>query len=175
MLTGGHIAVSYLLAETSKLFGLTLTNKEVITIIIAGNIIDLDFLIGFFNGKTGEAHHQNLTHTPFGILLLNIGWYLLLKPSFSLSVLILVSTFLHLILDEISYWAYKLGFIKTKINPQINWLYPFKSFPKVELIKSNKESLKFYLLKAWPIALMELILIITALIILLKNFVPGHP
>ena len=49
MLTGGHIAMSYLLAETPKLFGLTLTNKEILTVIIAGNIIDLDFLVGLFN------------------------------------------------------------------------------------------------------------------------------
>jgi len=65
MLTGGHIAISYLLAETPRLFGLTLINKEIISIIIAGNIVDLDFLIGFINGKTGEAHHQNLTHHCF--------------------------------------------------------------------------------------------------------------
>ena len=145
MLTGGHIATSYMLTETSRFFGLTLTNKEILTIIIAGNIIDLDFLTGLFNGKTGEAHHQNLTHTPFGILLLSVGWYLLFKPSFSLFILIIVSMFFHLVLDEISYWVYKLGFIRTKVNPQINWLYPFRPFPKVELIKNNKESLKFYL------------------------------
>ncbi|KKP34626.1 MAG: hypothetical protein UR23_C0035G0013 [Candidatus Roizmanbacteria bacterium GW2011_GWA2_32_13] len=59
MLTGGHIAISYLLAESPKLFGLTLSNNEIILIIISGNIVDLDFLIEFINGKTGEAHHQN--------------------------------------------------------------------------------------------------------------------
>ena len=165
MLTGGHIAALYLLTETLRLFGLTLTNKEIIAVIIAGNIIDLDFLTGFFNGKTGEAHHQNLTHTPFGILLLSAGWYLLFKPSFPLFILIIVSMFFHLVFDEIGYWVHKLGFIRIKVNPQINWFYPSKPFSKVELIKSNKKSLKFYLLKAWPIALMELILIITALTI----------
>ena len=165
MLTGGHIAISYLLAETPRLFGLTLINKEIISIIIAGNIVDLDFLIGLANGKTGEAHHQNLTHTPFGILLLYFGWYLLFKPSFPLSILIIASMFLHLVLDEIGFWTYKLGFIKTKVNPQINWFYPFKSFPKIKMMTNNNEVLKFYLLKAWPIVLTELILIITSLFV----------
>ena len=165
MLTGGHVAISYLLAETPRLFGLTLTNKEIISIIIAGNIVDLDFLLGFVNGKTGEAHHQNLTHTPFGISLLYFGWYLLLQPSFLLSILIIASMFLHLVLDDVGYWTYKLGFTKVEINPQINWLYPFKTFTKIKMMTNNKEVLRFYLLKAWPIALLELILIITALII----------
>lgn len=165
MLTGGHIAASYLLTETPKLFGIALTNKEIITIIIAGNIIDLDFLVGFFNGKTGEAHHQNLTHTPFGISLLYFGLYLLFKPSFPLSILIIISMLVHLVLDEIGFWAYKLRLIKVKVNPQINWFYPLRSFPKLKMMTNNNEVLKFYLLKAWPIALIELILIIIALII----------
>lgn len=165
MLTGGHVAVSYLLAETPKLFGLTLTNKEIFTVIIAGNIIDLDFLVGLFNGRTGESHHKNLTHTPFGISLLFIGWHILFKPLFCLSILILTSMYLHLVLDDIGYWTFKLGFTKVKINPQINWLYPFKPFLKTKMMTNNKEVLGFYLLKAWPIALMELILIIIALII----------
>lgn len=157
--------MSYLLAETPKLFGLTLTNKEILTVIIAGNIIDLDFLVGLFNSKTGEAHHQNLTHTPFGILLLYFGWYLLFKPSFLLSILIIISMLFHLVLDEIGFWGYKLGLTKIKVNPQINWFYPFRRFPKIEMMTNNKEVLWFYLFKAWPIALMELILIIIALII----------
>lgn len=165
MLTGGHIAISYLLTEAPKLFGLTLTNKDIVTIIIAGNIIDLDFILGLFNGKTGESHHKNLTHTPFGILLLYVGYFLLFKPSFLLSILIIISMSIHLILDEIGFWAYSLGLIKTKINSQINWLYPFRPFLKKKIMTNNKDVLKFYLFKAWPIALLELIFIIIALII----------
>lgn len=165
MLTGGHIAISYLLTEAPKLFGLTLSNKEIILIIIAGNIVDLDFLIGLVNGKTGEAHHQNLTHTPFGIFLIFFGSYLLLKPPLLLSILIIFSMIFHLILDDIGYWVYLFGLTKIKINPQINWLFPFKSFPKIKMMTDNKEVLKFYLLKTWPIVLLELIFIIIALII----------
>jgi len=73
--------------------------------------------------------------------------------------------FLHLVLDEIGFWTYKLGFIKTKVNPQINWFYPFKSFPKIKMMTNNNEVLQFYLLKAWPIVLTELILIITSLFV----------
>ena len=71
----------------------------------------------------------------------------------------------HLVLDEIGFWGYKLGLTKIKVNPQINWFYPFRRFPKIEMMTNNKEVLWFYLFKAWPIALMELILIIIALII----------
>lgn len=73
--------------------------------------------------------------------------------------------FFHLILDQIGYWTYQLGLIKTKINPQINWLYPFRSFQKIKIMTNNKEVLGFYLLKTWPVALMELILIVIALLV----------
>ena len=89
MLTGGHIATSYLLAQTAKSLGLPLIGNEVLGIIIAGNVIDLDFFVGFFTGKTGEAHHQNITHTPLGIILIWVGIHLLFRPSVMLSALLL--------------------------------------------------------------------------------------
>ena len=45
MLTSGHIAASYILAQSVKSIGIPLTFNEVFGIIIAGNIIDLDFFI----------------------------------------------------------------------------------------------------------------------------------
>lgn len=165
MLTGGHIGASYLLAQTAKSFGLSLTGNEVIEVIIAGNIIDLDFFAGFITGKTGEAHHQNITHTPLGITAIWAVTNLLLHPSIGLSLLLLTSMLLHLVMDEVGYWAYKLKLYKVVVSPQINWLYPFTGFHKHELIKSNKSVLSYYLFKTWPISLTELVLIVVALIV----------
>lgn len=165
MLTGGHIAVSYLLAQTAKSFGLPLTANEVWGIVIAGNVIDLDFIAGFVTGKTGEAHHQNVTHTPLGIIAIWLIANLLFHPSIGLSLLLLVVMMLHLIMDEVGYWAYKLKLYKAVVFPQINWLYPFTGFHKHELMKNNKSVLNYYLFKTWPISLTELVLIAMALIV----------
>ncbi|OGG08952.1 hypothetical protein A2154_00905 [Candidatus Gottesmanbacteria bacterium RBG_16_43_7] len=165
MITGGHIAVSYLLAESAKSLGIHLTNNEVIGIIIAGNITDIDFFAGFLNGKTGEAHHQNITHTPFGILLIWGVMNLVFHPISYVSLLLLLSLLIHLILDDVGYWAYRTGIYKLAVNPQVNWLYPFTQFHKQPLITSNKVVLRNYIFKAWPIALAEGILIVLAIII----------
>ncbi len=165
MLTGGHIAVSYLLAQTAKSFGLPLTGNEVLGIVIAGNIIDLDFFAGFITGKTGEAHHQNITHTPLGITAIWMVTNLLFHPSIGLSLLLLTAMSLHLIMDEVGYWAYKLKLYKAVVFPQINWLYPITGFHKHELMKSNKNVLNYYLFKTWPISLTELVLIVVASVI----------
>lgn len=169
MLTGGHIAISYLLAESARSFGIPLTSNEVIGVIVAGNIIDIDFLVGLLNGKTGEAHHQNVTHTPFGTILIWIGIHLLFRPSVMLSALILAAMVIHLILDDIGYWAYRLKLYTLDVHSQVNWLYPFTPFHKHPLITSNKTVLKNYLFKAWPIALAEGVLIIMAVIRFMKN------
>ena len=57
MITGGHIATSYLLAEGARHLGFPLTSGEIFQIIVAGNVIDIDFVVGQITGKTGEAHH----------------------------------------------------------------------------------------------------------------------
>ena len=168
MITGGHIAASYLLAEGARRMGFPLTSNEVIQIIIAGNVMDIDFLVGLMTGKTGEAHHQNFTHTPFGAILLWAGLLLLFKPTPVLSGLFLISIFFHLILDDIGYWAYRFKIIKVKINPQINWLYPLTRFHKNKLMIGNKEVLNFYLFKAWPVALLEILLILIATIVFIQ-------
>lgn len=165
MLTGGHIAASYLLAQTAKSFGLSLTENEILGVIVAGNIIDLDFFAGFITGKTGEAHHQNITHTPLGIISVWLVANLLFHPSTGLSLLLLMAMFLHLIMDEIGYWAFKLKLYKAVVFPQINWLYPFAGFHKHELMKNNKSVLNYYLFKTWPISLTELVLIVVALVV----------
>jgi hypothetical protein len=45
MLTGGHFAASYLLTQLPQNFGVILNNSEVISILIAGNLPDIDFIV----------------------------------------------------------------------------------------------------------------------------------
>lgn len=165
MLTGGHISISYLLAEGARSFGFPITSNEIAQIIISGNVMDIDFLVGLVTGKTGEAHHQNITHTPLGAILLWGFLFLVFQPSFIVSLFFLISLFLHLVFDDLGYWMYKLILYNTPTNPQINWLYPLTTFHKNKLIKGNKEVLIFYLFKAWPVALLELLLILVAIIV----------
>ena len=168
MLTGGHIAASYLIAETAKSFGVPVTASETIQIIIAGNIVDIDFFVGLINGKTGEEHHQNITHTPLGAVTLLILLSILFDASVVSAALLGISLFIHLILDDVGYWMYKLGIYKSRTNSQVNWFYPFNKFQKHNLIKGNKEVLKFYLVKAWPVAVIEILLVLIAVIVFLK-------
>ena len=165
MITGGHIASSYLIAVGAKQLGLPISSTEILQIILASNVMDIDFIVGQFTGKTGEAHHQNLTHTPIGALLLLVVLILLFKPSLIIALLFLMSLFLHLVLDDAGYWMYRLNFYKTPTNPQVNWLYPATPFHKNKLIIGNKKVLNFYLFKAWPVALLELLLILIATIV----------
>lgn len=167
MITGGHIAASYLLAYSAQSLGISLTNQEIIGIILAGNIVDLDLLTGFLNGKTGEAHHQNITHTPVGVLIIWVIINIVFHPATGVSVLLLISMIIHLTLDETGYWAYRLKIIKNQINPQINWLYPLTPFPKVKLIISTQKALITYFVKAWPIVVIEGIIICVAVAVLI--------
>lgn len=168
MLPGGHIAASYLLAQTAKSSGFPLTDLDIFGIILAGNIIDLDFFAGFLTGKTGEAHHQNITHTPLGIIIVLAITSLIFHPTPDLSLLLFFSMLLHLVLDDISYWAYKLKLIKAAVNPQINWFYPFTGFHKKQLLKNNISVLRYYLFKTWPVSLAEMVIIIWGLFIYLS-------
>jgi hypothetical protein len=93
---------------------------------------------------------------------------LLLHPKPFVSLLLLIALLLHLILDDIGYWAYKLKIQKFKVYPQINWLYPIRHYSNHELVKENKEVLKIYLIKAWPISMLEGLLIFIALVVYLK-------
>lgn len=165
MLTPGHIAASYLIASGAKSLGFSISSSEIWQIIFAGNIMDMDFVIGQFTGKTGEAHHHNITHTPLGaILILPILW-LLFHPSISVTILCLIALLVHLILDDIGYWVYRFHFYKTPTNPQVNWLYPITPFHKNKLITGNKKVLNFYLFNAWPVATLELILVLSTVLL----------
>lgn len=165
MITGGHIAISYLLAEGSKAIGFPLSNIEILGILIVGNISDVDFLIGLINGKKGEEHHQNITHTPVGIILIWLIVLVILRPDLSFSFILLLSLIIHLILDDLGHIFARIGIYKQVPSPQINWLYPLTGYSKHSLIKNNREVLKHYLIKGWPIAALEILSIIAALMV----------
>ena len=169
MLTGGHIAASYLLAKTANSFGLPLSGKDIVGVIIAGNIIDLDFFVGFITGKTGEAHHHNITHTPLGILIIMIAITLIFRPTAGFAIVIFSSMVLHLILDDIGYWLYKSKLMKAVVYPQINWPFPFTRFHQHNLMKNNESVLKYYLFNTWPVSLAEILLIIIASLIYIRS------
>jgi cytochrome b len=157
MLTPGHVAATYLLLEGTKAAGIMVSPDETIFLLITTNLPDLDFLAGYITGKTGEMHHQNVTHTPLGALLLAV----LLKLVFNLSTtrLLLAAGLLlfHLLLDDLDYLVSN----RIKGTPQINWLYPLTKFShQTNLEKGTLATLKKYL--KTPCALLELILIITA-------------
>lgn len=165
MITGGHIAISYLIAETSKQFGIVIDGNQILGVVLAGNLPDIDFFKGFFTGKWGENHHQNTTHTPIGILLV---WTIILvfgKIQLFYALIILFSMLVHLLLDDLGHILAKLNIFHQTPNPQINWLYPFTQYSKHKLISNNKEVLKHYLIDGWPIAIFEFILIIVATIV----------
>lgn len=164
MLTPGHIAISYLLAEGAKTAGLPLDTGQTVVVMLAGNISDIDFLFSKYTGKTGESHHQNITHTPVGAFIMSLIFAFLLNTSLQYYFVILTSCMLHLVLDDIGYWFYRFGLYRSKTNPQINWFYPFTKFHDHKTITDNKETLRFYLFKSWPVSILELIIIIAAAI-----------
>lgn len=164
MLTSGHIATSYLIAEGAKHFGVNLTNEQVLQIIIVGNILDIDFLIGLLNGRKGELHHQNVTHTPLGALIVLGLLVLIFKTNPVISLIFLLALFTHLFLDDLGHILAILGIYKENPRSQINWLWPITKFSDKDRITSNKETLEYYLVKAWPIASLEILLTIYAII-----------
>lgn len=165
MLTPGHIAISYLIIKGFQHFGLPVTQNEILQTIVAGNVMDIDFLVGQFTQKTGEAHHQNISHTPLGAIIIFVVLILLFHPPITIAFILLISLIAHLVLDDVGYWMYKFKLYNTPTNPQINWLYPVTPYHKNKLITGNKNVLLFYLIKAWPVAIFELLITITAVFV----------
>lgn len=152
--------MSYLIAEGAKHFGIDLKNEQILQIIVAGNILDIDFLVGLLNGRKGELHHQNITHTPLGALIVGIVLSIIFKVNLVISAIFLLSLFVHLLLDDLGHILAILGIYKRNPKLQINWLWPITKYPNEDRMISNKEVLRYYLIRAWPIALLELMLVI---------------
>lgn len=169
MLTPAHVASSYLLSQIPRLFGQPLSTDEVATVILAGNIIDLDFLFGYLRNKKGDDHHNFLTHTPLFVFIVWIMGFLLFSSTFSFLawVLILGSGLLHLVLDDTGYWFCKLGWQEISKYPQINWLYPLAPFKSRKYHGTNRSLLKDYFQKARVNVFLEVTLIFSAIVVFL--------
>lgn len=166
MLTPGHIAASYLIAKSGEMIGIPLSNNETLLVVAAGNILDLDLLIGSVIGMKGEKHHNLPTHTPLGAIFIWVVWLLTFGGFFSVAtnLLIFFALFIHLILDDMGYWFCKLGWQKISKSPQINWLFPFKRNYFKEST-GNIKALANYTNKARVQFIVEKILIIVALLV----------
>lgn len=165
MLVPGHLASSYLLAESTRFFGHDPTRLDIFTVILFGNILDLDFFVGYVMGKKGESHHRFFSHTPIYAIFLWLLYVLLFNPVTILKILTLISISLHLVLDDLGYWLCKLGLQEESKRRQINWLWPFVSFSKLDaLVKDMKASLDLYY-KAKINVFLEVLLSIVAIIV----------
>jgi hypothetical protein len=162
----GHAAASYLLARSSQLFGYPISTSEIEICIVAGTILDLDVLAGLFLGKTGDKHHTLITHTPANVLIIVVALALITKIKLVLVILVALALLLHLVLDDISYWFYKLKLQENSPHPQINWLYPFKKgSPESSWITGYGNVLKVYFTKAKVNVLLEETLLLSAAVV----------
>lgn len=167
MLTPGHIAASYILAKSTDLIGYKLSSQEILLVIAAGYALDIDFIVGSLFSKKGDEHHKFPTHTPLFSILLWIVFIAVAgsRVRYIIKLLTLASLLLHLVLDDIGYWFYKLGLQQISSYPQINWLYPFTKFEFSTRNANNKRVLSEYLKKAKANVLLEILLVIIALIL----------
>ena len=73
MLPLGHIAFSYLISQLPRFRGKFLSTKEILFVIFAGSVFDLDLIIyPLFFGQSSVGHHFFVTHTPIAGLTLFI-------------------------------------------------------------------------------------------------------
>jgi hypothetical protein len=150
MTEAGHIAGTYILTQVPRFFKYDLTTSEILLVVGAGSILDLDFIFGTMKGMKGDEHHDLVTHTPIAAFILWLLFILTLGYKFSIIVrlMLLAALMLHLFLDEAGYWFNKLVFIKTKEIHQINWYYPAKKFThNRQRTKNNYEVIRSYFSK----------------------------
>jgi hypothetical protein len=175
MLPTGHIAASYILAQTVGFIGHQFSLQEQMLIIVAGNIMDLD-VIAMILSRKKISHHSFISHTPLGVLIIWLMFMVFLGRYFQMTVdiIIFAALFLHLVLDDIEYWFCRLGFQSISYHSQINWLYPIKimDYPiyKHKGIRFLKNYIKSYLVKAKWNRWGEIILMIIAVGIFVFNF-----
>ena len=167
MLPLGHLSATYILTQINKKLSL----KEILLILFAGIILDFDIFLGIALNK---SHHDLITHTPFGAIIVWLILIFIFSKSLSRprKILILASLFLHLALDEAGYWLYSLGLQNIINQPQITWLYPLKSLFERSISSSYYSIGAFiwiYLNNAKANVLLEIILFLIALIIFILN------
>ena len=128
MLPPGHIAASYILIKSAGILGFNLSFPETLAVLASSIILDFDIIFASFLKK---SHHDLASHTPFGVFVIWLVIILLFENHLSpaAKTLILVSLFLHLVLDELGFWLCKLKLQEISEEPQINWLYPLTKSP----------------------------------------------
>lgn len=153
MLTFGHVSAGYLISRKA--------NFPALWFIVAANIFDLDFLI------YGVNHHGNFTHTPLMGLFYLFIFYLFLKKKLLLKFFLWMGIALlsHLILDDLSYWLYLLGWEKS-LSQQINWLFPLT--PLIPRNYSVAETLTNYLVITPKLFYLEIFFIFWAIVTWLR-------
>jgi hypothetical protein len=165
----GHLGFSYLLAQLAGWWGVELSAREVILVVITGSIVDIDLFVTFFV-KKGVSHHNFVTHTPLGAFLiwlaLIVGW----GAYFSLlvSILLLAALLGHLALDDLGYWLSHWGFQNVPEYPRTNWLYPFRKYNNIGILKRLSDIRTFkdkYLKAARASNICEIALVLGALIV----------
>lgn len=161
----GHLGLSYLISQSPGLLGKKLSTKEVIFLLVAGYILDLDL---FITGLAGVNHHYLGVHTPVFALYLGLLLYFLLRGRISKTSSFLVFPVLlgHLVLDDIAYWFHVLGWQAWSQFPQIDWLYPFAVQGVTDFSQLNfLEIIRFYIIKAPVNAVLEAVLVLVALFV----------
>ena len=169
MLPFGHLGASYLLTKISR----KLSALEILLILFGAIAPDLDLPISFWLQK---SHHDLITHTPLGILLIWLVLALIFRKKLSTPgrVLLFLSLLTHLLLDEVGYWFYLLGFQSISNQPQINWFYPLTAFPIRTEVIFFPSFLIEYLTKAPANVLAEIILTILAGAVFLRQLFKKH-
>lgn len=171
MLTPGHLASSYLISQSARLKGHAPTTRDVLFIVAAGYVLDLDLLITPLFGVKPSYHHFLPTHTPLFVALASLLGIFLLRKKIKPLILCLaiVAMFSHLILDDIGYWLQLIGLQGESKIPQIFWLYPFDprreiAIQQVEQTRSGYETISLYLNQAKANMILEIMLVVSAVV-----------
>ena len=164
----GHISFTLILALLmSLLFDYHFTFSQLFLILLFSNIFDLDIVVGRILGKKGEEHHNYVTHTPVGVLIMWMFFVFVLfrdmSPVFNLTILL--GMFLHLVLDETQHIFFKLKLQKKTENPQINWFFPVTKPHDKDPTTGVKNSLNKHI-REMPISSSLELIAIAALIII---------
>lgn len=180
MLPPGHLSVSYLVAKTGEKSNSRFTSKGILFIVFCGFLFDLDFFVPYFFGYPGGAHHYLPTHTPLAGIIYYAILYLIFRNKFSKRTFVFagIAMFLHLVIDDFSYWMSLLG-LEKEVNPQIFWLYPFDTRRNIEIQKAlkvysqqkltNKDVLNSYIVGAPKLFMLEIMVTSIALFMLIGN------
>ena len=155
-------------------------SREILFIVFCGFLFDLDFFVPYLFGYPGGAHHYFPTHTPLAGIIYFIILYLIFRNKFSKRTFIFagVAMFLHLVIDDLSYWMSLIG-LEKEGRPQIFWLYPFDPRRNIEIQKAliiysqqkitNKSVLNSYIFKAPKLFVLEIMITGIALYVFIGN------